>query len=534
MVAALPVLPLAHKEDWSHFRDDPGSRAEFPMGADFISANGPRSLCLLIYARWACIPFSLAGALFAYLWSRELYGPMAGLLTLTLYVMEPNLLAHGELITPDAACASFGILAGYTFWRWLRHPSWVTAFIAGAGLGLAQLTKLSWLILYGLWPLLWAQFRFLEPKHSEGCDSTDNAGKAPSIQRPTLPQLAFILLLPLYIVNSAYAFDGFGLPLQDYSFVSATLSGESQPGMPGNRFIGTLLGSVRTPLPRQYLIGLDSQKKDFERFEHKSYLCGEWKDGGWWWYYAYGLLVKIPCGTWLLLGITLLSRLRAGASFPTIRNEIILIAPAICLFAVVSSQTEFSIHLRYVLPTIALLLVFLGQLAEYRPTTGNSPNGFAPKTAWGNFRTRCCQLALLAPVAHNVYSLAHVFPHQLAFFNEFAGGATRGHKHLLGSSFNWGQDFLIADEVFKGLPGELLYDKENCLYEPADIFPRMRPMADSTAPRGGFILIPRPTLDCRDSLSPNGTLAALDLLTLHPVSRVGLTSQIVELNNTDE
>lgn len=36
-----------------------------------------------------------------------------------------------------------------------------------------------------------------------------------------------------------------------------------------------------------------------------------------------------------------------------------------------------------------------------------------------------------------------LFPHHLAYFNEIAGGPTNGHKHLLGSNLDWGQDLLF-------------------------------------------------------------------------------------------
>ena len=39
-------------------------------------------------------------------------------------------------------------------------------------------------------------------------------------------------------------------------------------------------------------------------------------------------------------------------------------------------------------------------------------------------------------------STLSVYPHQLAYFNEAAGGPENGHEHLLGSSLDWGQDLL--------------------------------------------------------------------------------------------
>jgi hypothetical protein len=51
-------------------------------------------------------------------------------------------------------------------------------------------------------------------------------------------------------------------------------------------------------------------------------------------------------------------------------------------------------------------------------------------------------LAMLATIASTLW----VYPHQLAYFNEAAGGPENGYKHLLGSNFDWGQDLLRLRE----------------------------------------------------------------------------------------
>ena len=79
MVAAIPVLIMGCETNWQRYYDGPGARAEFFLGRDFIRANGERSILLFIAARWACIPFSVLGAYFAYRWAFELYGAAAGI-----------------------------------------------------------------------------------------------------------------------------------------------------------------------------------------------------------------------------------------------------------------------------------------------------------------------------------------------------------------------------------------------------------------------------------------------------------------------
>ncbi|MDB5342745.1 MAG: family glycosyltransferase, 4-amino-4-deoxy-L-arabinose transferase [Schlesneria sp.] len=457
MITSIPILLSSTKLDWSQFRDIQGSRVEFEMGKDLIRSNGVNSMPLFIAGRWAGIPFSLIGAYFAYRWARELYGGSAGLVALTLFVFEPNLLGHGELITPDGATTAFGILAGYTFWRWLKQPTLIRVVLAGGALGLAELSKMSWLVLFALWPILWFTWRWMGSQHSktqDQCEGTnpDSALLPKSVEtapehgpqsetdhldptldsRPPVYHLAIVLLIATYLINLVYVFDGFGTPLQEFQFVSKTLTGLDKPGSTGNRFRDSWLGKLPVPLPKQYVLGLDIQKKDFENYYLPSYLRGEVKQhGGWWYYYLYGLLVKVPCGTWGLFALVVLTRFIRRDRPALLRDELVLLTPAIVLLAVVSSQTEFNRHLRYVFPSLGIFLIFLGQVSFVMTRRITILGVFA-----------------IALIAESTTSLILVYPHHLAYFNKFAGGSQCGYRHLTGSSLDWGQDlFYLRDHV---------------------------------------------------------------------------------------
>ena len=59
------------------------------------------------------------------------------------------------MITPDMGATAFGVTAAYVFWKWLKEPGWELAVLAGLVMGAAQLTKTTWILLFGLWPVLW-------------------------------------------------------------------------------------------------------------------------------------------------------------------------------------------------------------------------------------------------------------------------------------------------------------------------------------------------------------------------------------------
>src|SRR5438552_871922 len=59
----------------------------------------------------------------------------------------------------------------------------------------------------------------------------------------------------------------------------------------GKRFEGTWMSSIPIPLPRNYVVGIDLQRKDLEKSHQPSYLRGEFREKGWWYYYIYALAI---------------------------------------------------------------------------------------------------------------------------------------------------------------------------------------------------------------------------------------------------
>lgn len=437
-LGALPLVCAGTRVDWIAFREGPGVRPEWSIGGDLIRANGRRSFWYFTLARWAVIPVSLVGAYFCYRWASDLYGPMPGVTAAALWCFSPNILAHAALITPDAGAAALGVAAGYFFWRWLQRPDWARAVLAGLWLGLAELTKSTWIVLFVLWPVLWFLWRWPRRRELTAATWSGEAGR-----------LSVVLLLAVYVLNVGYGFEDTFRRLRDFEFVSQALTGVDPGGRQEfsarNRFAESWLGALPVPFPKHYLIGIDVQKGDFERGK-PSYLGGEWREGGWWYYYAYAAAVKVPVGTWVLaalaLGATLWSvlvesrRLRVESSegkarryWAGWRNELALLLPAIVVFALVSSQTGFSHHFRYVLPCFPFAFIWISKVARSIELRHWLMAGTAGA-------------AFLWATASSLW----VYPHSLSYFNELAGGPTAGHAHLVNSNIDWGQDLLYLKQ----------------------------------------------------------------------------------------
>ncbi|MCA9017027.1 MAG: glycosyltransferase family 39 protein, partial [Planctomycetaceae bacterium] len=416
MVGALPVVLSEVKTDWSEFHDGPGSRPVFTIGPDFIKTNGERSFWLMTLARWACIPFSLIGSLVCFFWARALYGEVSGLLALTIWCFSPNILAHGAFITPDAGATAMAVTAAWLFWRWLQHPTWGRVVAAGCVLGLAELTKSTLILFFGLWPCLW--FIWIWLRRSENVK--------PAAWRQGF-QLAVLLLLALHILNLGYGYDGSFRPLGSYEFVSATLgrtATDTNSGQTGNRFQGTWLEKIPVPLPAQYVIGIDVQKQDFER-ERQTFFRGKLYSHGFWYYYLYALAIKVPLGTWLLALLAAactVSQIWRG-QWGQWRDEIILLAPLILILVFVSSETDYNAHLRYILPIFPFAIIWISKSALI-------------VTSFKSYRS----LVIAVPLLWSVASSLWVYPYSLAYFNELIGGPSQGYRHLINSNLDWGQD----------------------------------------------------------------------------------------------
>jgi 4-amino-4-deoxy-L-arabinose transferase-like glycosyltransferase len=434
MLATLPVTAAKPVTDYSDLRDFPGDRAEWELGHEFMKANATRYFDLLCLARLAGVAWSMLGGLLVFCWACELYGTGGGILALLLWCFSPNILAFAQLIVPDVPATVAGLAATYSFWRYLRAPSWERAFLAGLLLGLAQLTKYTLLIFYGVWPLLGLLW-LVGPKGTQ-------------LRRVGWCKLAvqglLVVLLSIYVINSGYAFKGTFKRLGDYPFVSRLFGGvppegfyRYESGLYGNRFRDTWMEHLMVPLPEDFLRGIDVQRVDFEKGLN-SYLAGEWRhegEGGWWYYYLYALVVKVPLGTWGLVLANLVLTIGCSRFRAAWCDEVVLALPAAAILALVSSQTGFNHHMRYVLPMFPFVMVSAGKLAY-----------FIRAVCWP------AALVILALLGWALGSCLLIYPHTMSYFNELAGGPENGAAHLVDSNIDWGQDLLYLKDWLEQHP----------------------------------------------------------------------------------
>lgn len=373
-------------------------------GRQFMNANRPRYHRIFVLSRLWMIPVSCLCAWILYRWATEIGGPAAGLVACAFYVLCPNILAHGSLVTTDVSTTTAMVAGAWLWWRYCMEPTWARAGWACLAIALAQLCKFTALF---LWPILIIS------------GVVAALAGARSQRRMQVSGLAAVMLASLLAVNAAYRFHGTGERLGNYTFRSNSLSR-----------LAALPAGLPIPLPRDFVQGFDVQKTESEG-QYAAFLLGDVYTGSKWYYYPVAVLCKTPTAT-LLCGAIAVALAVAGlqrASPRRIATAYILM----CLLIIglgMALLTDVNIGLRWILPAFPFAFLLIGL---YMPV-GRSLRGVA------------VVIAILAAAAEG----AVVAPNYLTFFNVASGGAGRGNLILNDSNFDWGQDLMELKKWMDG------------------------------------------------------------------------------------
>jgi len=349
-------------------------------------------------ARVPVVALTLLLALLCWWWARAAAGPAAGLLALALLAFHPTLLAHGHLATTDLPSTAAMVAASYLFHRWTQRPGAAWATACAVALGLAAATRLTALALVPCFAVL-ALLRLFR---------AEAAARAAAWKETAVLAALGAVLLPLTIW-CAY---GFHDPPP-----------EEAEG-PRRRVHGLAAAALDTAArahlaPAAYVESVRFQI-DHNRRGHLAYLRGELRRQGWLLYFPIAFLVKSTPG-WLaalLLAALCGRKTRAPAQWHWL-------LPAFVSFAAVALG-HIQIGERYLLPVHVYLVLWAA--------TRLGP--------WlGSVRPAVAAVILAAVLgAHAVPALAVLPRGHLAYFNLLAGGPGGGHRVLLDSNLDWGQD----------------------------------------------------------------------------------------------
>lgn len=257
LIAVLPILASNPDVDQtfafeSYQRHHAGIDRE--LSQKFYTKNIAVYTDMLFKARLLNFAWWCLGAWLIVRWSRDAHGKDAGLLGLALWALSPTVLGLEMQATPELPASVAFLAASYSFLRWLEQPTRGRAAAAGVALGVAQLTDFAALTLFAVLPAAWTAVRRLLPS-------------SPRLRHRDV-QLAAIAAVAMVMVDMGYFCTGVGTTLGDLDFASSVLgnpgAASSREPKPGGRFRGSWVEALPTPIPADYLQGIDQRIQEAE------------------------------------------------------------------------------------------------------------------------------------------------------------------------------------------------------------------------------------------------------------------------------
>ncbi|MFC2172748.1 ArnT family glycosyltransferase [Acidobacteriota bacterium] len=372
---------------------------------------------LLFFGRLPVVILGLALALLVYAWAAELYGRKAGLFAMTLCAFSPNVVAHSRLVTTDLGITFFWFASLFAFYHLIkrRRPLYLLIFGLVSGLTLAVkfsgFTAMIWIVpLTVLWILTAKTGRPLTQEN----ERADTSGRR---FVHALLGGAAVIILSWFTLWGCYGFRFNGCSTE--AGLPETLWKSALAGDEGLTRSAVVWAKDYGLMPEAYLNGFSYVMT--RRKGRISYVNGEINREGRWYYFLLTFVLKTPVPLLVFLIALASTAVRPARRLP-FSPEVCLLLPLVCIF-IMSSASRVNIGHRHILPIYPLLYVLLAGLVPRLA-------GFRPWKRW----------IFGVLILWYIGSALFIFPNYLAYFNEIAGGPRNGHKWLLDSNLDWGQD----------------------------------------------------------------------------------------------
>lgn len=427
--AAVPLLFMDVKLDTSSAHWQRNREIEF--GQLFLYETNDDSGTMFFWARAMIVSLGVILGLLAFMWTKELFGQWPGLVALLLYAFNPNLIAHAQLTTSDVGFALFFFLALFTFYRVITRPSWPRLFSAGLSLGLAMAAKFSAIILLPIYFVIVILLLICAPERLKFPFTLKFVERFLLKERLRKAVYSGVTLFALLVLVYVVLFANYGFQAEPLvrdadeqmkleALLQKTPLGKSETAV---QIASGLARNV--PIPARDFFTAFSVMMGFtpqvgtaaNSVAREKFLMGETSPRGFWYFPFVAFWFKTPIPLIVLLGLALLF-IRKDDWFVML---FVLVPIAMMLLGTLK-KPDFAY--RYViLPLLPFFMVLIGKLVSM-----------------SFMQRRFMQIALAALLVWNVGSALAIHPHQLAYFNELAGGPRNGYKYMLESNLDWGQD----------------------------------------------------------------------------------------------
>ncbi|HEV7893227.1 MAG TPA: glycosyltransferase family 39 protein [Pyrinomonadaceae bacterium] len=397
----------------------------FLDGKEFLYRNDADAI--LFRTRMAAAVLTLLTALLVFAATREMFGSGAAFVALALLAFEPNLLAHGALVTTDAGISCFMFATVYAFYRYVKAPSMWRLLVVGVSAGLALAVKHSGIFVFPVLFLL-AVCEVVRQRVAARRNTEADSEAATGTGRRALRLAASLVAVTVVALAVLWAFYGFRYQARPGGLQLSPSLAQYVSGLkPREAWVISTAASWRV-LPESYLYGMADVRltADF----YTSYILGKTYAHGVWFYFPVVFVIK---STLAFLALLLL----AAAAVVTRRlncwREVLFLTVPPAFYFLVAVNAATNIGVRHILP----LYVFISALAG--------------GAAWAFMRRdRRWAYAVAALLLFHAGSSALAFPHYIAYSNELWGGPGSTHKYLSDSNADWGEQLKATKKDLDG------------------------------------------------------------------------------------
>jgi len=400
MLAALPLSFLSvQAPSLNDLDNQPSSQQTVTAGARFWTVNRDHFRAIFFWSRVPMIVLTLLLGVLVFMFTRRLFNVRAAVLAVTLFSLEPTILAHGRVVK-DIHVAFAYLFFFFALYVYGSAPTLWRAIILGLACGLALVVKYSMVILFPILLISGCVFMLRRP---------------PGVQRRWIVfQMITAAFVALLALNAAYFFHHQPLSVPDINSIAQNAPAYSNAML-------ALLPPLSVFAPPYFVLGA------YDTFIHNdlghpAFLLGEYGEHGWWYYFpvAFALKTTIP---FLLLTIVSL----AWAVWRAIRGEmkyLILLAPVV-IYAVPAMLAGLNIGIRHFLPVFPFLFILAGALLDRLLSAR---------------RARALALALVTIIiAVCALEAVRGYPDYISYMNQIASRRP-AWAYLSDSNIEWGDD----------------------------------------------------------------------------------------------
>ena len=339
---------------------------------------------LLFLGRFPVMLATLLLGSVVFRWGRRIRDIETALLAFALILLDPNVIAHGRIISGDAVLTLFFTITLYGFWEWGAKDFSLNAtqefrqkkrylFLIGLGLGLSAVSKFNGLVLVLILAICLFWLAIKNRKWQ-----------------------LMLTLIPIGIISLVVVWVTNGFAIRPF---------------PGGPFWQDLFWQL------QYTGG-----------QHGVYFAGQTSDTGWWFYFPITFLLKEPLFTLTLWGTAVLL-FSVNPQYRRNKHSLIFFILPALIYLISGAFSALNIGFRYMLPILPLFALFSSDLLikwQHASLKRQSKKHPFPLLT----------LSLLFMATLSIWA----YPNYIPFFNRFAGGSQNGWRLLSDSNVDWGQD----------------------------------------------------------------------------------------------